>query len=153
MNIRGKLALSLETPVLLGAMEQAISEAQRGRTPYGAAIVHDGQVVLARHNEVKQSRDPTAHAEIVTIRAFSREHGAIDPLECVLVSTVEPCPMCMTASVWARFGAIAFGASIRDVAHRCNQVMIDTQTIGAASFHQPHIVSGIMREQVLAMYE
>jgi len=153
MNERAKLARSLETPVLLGAMEQAISEAQRGRTPYGAAIVHNGKVVLVRRNEVKQSHDPTAHAEIVTIRAFCHEHGGIDPLECVLVSTVEPCPMCMTACVWARFGAVAFGAGIRDVANRCDQVMIDTQTVGAASFHRPLIISGIMRERVLALYE
>ncbi len=153
MNECAKLAPSLETPTLLGAMEQAISEAQRGRTPYGAAIVHDGRVVLVRHNEVKQSHDPTAHAEIVTIRAFYREHGGIDPLECVLVSTVEPCPMCMTACVWARFGAVAFGAGISDVASHCDQVMIDSQTINAAAFHRPLIVSGIMRERVLAMYE
>ena len=153
MNERSTLAPSLEMPVLLGAMTQAIAEAQRGRTPYGAAIVHEGRVVLVRHNEVKPSRDPTAHAEIVAIRAFYHEHGGIDPLDCVLVSTVEPCPMCMTACVWARFGAVAFGAGIRDVASRCNQVMIDSQTIGEASFHRPLVFSGIMRERVLAMYE
>lgn len=75
VNDSGSCRISKESARL-----QRWSKKSRAGTPYGAAIVHGVKVVLVRHNEVKQPHDPMAHAEIVTIRTFYREHGGIDPL-------------------------------------------------------------------------
>ncbi len=79
--------------------------------PFGAVIVRDGQIIAERYNNSFVTKDPTAHAEIVTIR---RACEAIDSrsLEgCVIYSSSEPCPMCLGAIYWSRIAKVHFGTS------------------------------------------
>jgi tRNA(Arg) A34 adenosine deaminase TadA len=87
-----------------------------GQSPFGSVIVRDGQVIAASHNTVWLDTDPTAHAEINSIRLASQNLQTIDLSGSTLFSTCEPCPMCLSAIHWAKVDRVVFGASIADAA-------------------------------------
>jgi tRNA(adenine34) deaminase len=95
------------------ALEEAAAAVDHGDVPVGAVVVHlgRGEIVAARHNERELTGDPTAHAEVLALRDAAAALGTWRLGDCVLVVTLEPCPMCAGASVNARVGAIAFGAA------------------------------------------
>ena len=84
--------------------------------PFGAVIVKDGKVIAKAHNRVLISNDPTAHAEVNTIREASQKLETFDLSECVLYTTCMPCPMCLGAIMWARIGTVYYGATEQDAA-------------------------------------
>jgi tRNA(Arg) A34 adenosine deaminase TadA len=96
-------------------MELALAEARaaeaRGEVPIGAVLVGPTGEVLARAgNEVEARNDPTAHAELLVIRAAGEKLGAPRLMGCDLYVTLEPCAMCATAASFARLRRIVFGA-------------------------------------------
>lgn len=95
------------------AMEMARRGVESGGSPFGACIVDaNGRVIAQAHNEVVQSTDATAHAEVQAIRLACRSVNSIDLSGCTIYSTCEPCPMCFAACHWARLDRIVYGASI-----------------------------------------
>ena len=92
------------------ALEQARLAAQAGEVPVGAVIVSDGEVAGAGFNQPIGSHDPTAHAEVVAIRAAAARIGNYRLTGATLYVTVEPCLMCVGAMVHARIGTVVFGA-------------------------------------------
>lgn len=97
-------------------MREALSEAARALehrdVPVGALVLDaDGNVLGRGHNERELSGDPTAHAEILALRAASRGRGHWRLDDCTLFVTLEPCSMCAGAMVNARLGRLVFGAS------------------------------------------
>jgi tRNA(adenine34) deaminase len=96
-------------------MRLAIDEARRAiahdDVPIGALVLGpDGSVVAADHNRREESSDPTAHAEILVLRRAAAALGDWRLTGHTLVVTVEPCPMCAMAAVWARVDRIVYGA-------------------------------------------
>ncbi len=95
-------------------MEAALAEAERardaGEIPVGAVIVRDGEIIARAHNLCEAQNDPTAHAEILAIRAAGERLGTWRLSDCTLYVTLEPCPMCTGAAINARVKRIAFGA-------------------------------------------
>ena len=100
-------------------MRLAIEQAQIGRAggnaAIGCVIVCDGEVLAAGHNQVVSDRDPTAHAEIVTIRKASHLVPQFNLIGMTLYSTLQPCGMCTMASLWANISRIVYGAGKADV--------------------------------------
>lgn len=96
------------------AIRQARAGIAEGQSPFGAAIVRDGQIVAAAHNEVWKSTDPTAHAEVVAIRRAAKALASIDLSGCEMFTTCEPCPMCAAAIHWSRISRVYYGATIAD---------------------------------------
>ncbi len=99
-----------------GFMELALAEAERagerGEVPVGAVVVDAAGAVLATAgNRVLELRDPTAHAEILALRAAAERQGAPRLPDCDLYVTLEPCPMCATAMSFARIRRLYFAAS------------------------------------------
>ena len=84
--------------------------------PFGAVIVRGGEVIAEGANCVTTDNDPTAHAEIVTIRKACKALGAFELAECDLYTSCEPCPMCLAAAYWARCRTIYFGNTAADAA-------------------------------------
>jgi tRNA(Arg) A34 adenosine deaminase TadA len=84
--------------------------------PFGAVVVRDGQIIARGVNMVSAHNDPTAHAEVVAIRAACKELGWFEIKDCELYSSCEPCPMCLGAIYWARPKALYFAASRKDAA-------------------------------------
>ena len=95
-------------------MRAALAEARRaaalGEVPVGAVVVADGAIVGRGHNRPIGDADPTAHAEILALRAAARRLGNYRLTGATLYVTVEPCLMCAGACVHARLGALVFGA-------------------------------------------
>ena len=99
------------------ALEIASGNAStQGGGPFGAVIVKDGKVVSAAGNTVTPDNDPTAHAEVNAIRNACKELKTFDLSGCVLYTSCEPCPMCLSASYWARIEKIFFAAGRDDAA-------------------------------------
>jgi guanine deaminase len=84
--------------------------------PFAAVVVCDGKIVGEGANSVTATNDPTAHAEVNAIRAACRALGRFTLTGCQLYTSCEPCPMCLSASYWARLDAVFYGCSAADAA-------------------------------------
>ncbi|HEX3891748.1 MAG TPA: tRNA adenosine(34) deaminase TadA [Terracidiphilus sp.] len=99
----------------LEAMQAALAEArlaaEAGEVPIGAVVVHDGAILSRGQNRVLRGNDPTAHAEIVALRAAAAAIGNYRLNGCTLYVTLEPCAMCAGAMIHARLDRLVFAAS------------------------------------------
>jgi tRNA(adenine34) deaminase len=99
----------------LEAMQAALAEAhaagQAGEVPIGAVVVHEGRVIAAGQNRVLRDNDPTAHAEIVSLRQAATTLGNYRLAGCSLFVTLEPCAMCAGAMIHARLDRLVFAAA------------------------------------------
>ncbi|MBE5811758.1 MAG: nucleoside deaminase [Clostridiales bacterium] len=93
------------------AFEEAQKAAAAGEIPVGAVIVKNGEVIAAAHNRREQDHDPTAHAEMLAMRAAARTLGDWRLRGCTLYVTLEPCPMCAGAMVMSQLSDCVFGAA------------------------------------------
>lgn len=93
------------------ALAEAQQAAQEGEIPVGAVLVMNGEAIASAHNRREQLHDPTAHAEILALRAGAEKLKDRRLSQCTLYTTLEPCPMCAGAMVMAKLGACIFGAS------------------------------------------
>jgi tRNA(adenine34) deaminase len=95
-------------------MELALNEARKaeslGEVPIGCVIVRDGAVIASASNRTLADRDPTAHAEMLAIRAAAQQLGSERLIECDLHVTLEPCAMCAAAISFARVRRLYYGA-------------------------------------------
>lgn len=95
-------------------MKKALREAERafeeGEVPIGAVVVREDRLIGRGRNMVEALQDPTAHAEIIAITAACETLGEKWLEGCTLYATLEPCPMCAGAIVWARLKRLVFGA-------------------------------------------
>jgi guanine deaminase len=99
------------------ALQLACSNVDSGEGgPYGALIVKDNCVIAASGNKVTSNIDPTAHAEIMAIRAACKQLDDFRLTGCVLYSSCEPCPMCLGAIYWARLDAVYYACNRFDAA-------------------------------------
>jgi len=85
--------------------------------PFAALVVRGETIVATGTNQVTQSNDPTAHAEIVAIRGACQSIGDFQLSDCDLYTTCEPCPMCMGAIYWARLARVYYANTRDDAAH------------------------------------
>jgi cytidine deaminase len=93
------------------ALEEARAAAARGEVPVGAVVVQGGRVLARAGNRTRELADPTAHAEMLAIRAACGVLGSERLVGCDLYVTLEPCPMCAAAISAARIGRLYFGAA------------------------------------------
>ncbi|WP_057893988.1 nucleoside deaminase [Lacticaseibacillus brantae] len=84
--------------------------------PFGCVIVKDNQVIAQGHNQVLIDHDPTAHGEIVAIRRAGQVLKTHDLTGCVLYTSAYPCPMCLSAIIWANIKTVYYGNTAKDAA-------------------------------------
>jgi guanine deaminase len=84
--------------------------------PFAALIARDSKVIAEGVNMVTATNDPTAHGEVMAIRAACKTLGTFSLAGCELYTSCEPCPMCLAASRWARLDAVFYGAGAEDAA-------------------------------------
>ena len=99
------------------AIRLADESVQNGGGPFGAVIVRNGEIVAGSANSVTRDNDPTAHAEVNTIRQACRKLGTFDLSDCVIYTSCEPCPMCLGAIYWAHISRIYYGNTKKDAAN------------------------------------
>lgn len=76
--------------------------------PFGACIVKNGEIIATAHNLVIENNDPTAHAEINCIRKAAKTLNTYDLTDCTLYTSTEPCPMCLSAIIWANIKEVYY---------------------------------------------
>ena len=96
------------------AIELASDSVRHGGGPFGAVIVKDGEIIAGSSNSVTIDNDPTAHAEVNTIRQACKKLGTFDLSGAVIYTSCEPCPMCLGAIYWARLSRIYYGNNRKD---------------------------------------
>jgi tRNA(adenine34) deaminase len=133
----------------MGPMEIALAEARaaaaRGEVPVGAVVLDGTGAVLARAgNEVEERHDPTAHAEMLALRAAASARGEPRLPDCDLVVTLEPCPMCAQAASFFRVRRVVFGA----YDPKGGGVEHGARVFDAPScFHRPEVVGGVQEAE------
>lgn len=131
------------------ALEQARLAGARGEVPIGAVILApDGTVLAAEGNRTEELRDPTAHAELLAIRAAAAKLGAPRLVDCDLYVTLEPCPMCAQAIGFARIRRLYYGAADPKGGGVENGARIFDQ---ASCHHRPEVYSGIGESEAAAL--
>lgn len=100
-------------------MQLAINEARDGIKngdggPFGAVVVRNGEVIASGHNHVLSRNDSTCHGEIDAIRKAEQKLSAFDLSGCEIYTTSEPCPMCLSAILWANISKVYYGCTLRD---------------------------------------
>lgn len=98
------------------AVQLATDNVHAGGGPFGALVARGDELVTTGTNRVTPDLDPTAHAEITAIRAACRALGSFSLRGCVLVSSCEPCPMCLATALWSRLDAVHYVADRDDAA-------------------------------------
>ena len=96
------------------AIRLAYESVRNGGGPFGAVIEKDGEIVAGSSNSVTLDNDPTAHAEVNTIRQACRKLDTFDLSDCVIYTSCEPCPMCLGAIYWAHLKCIYYGNTKKD---------------------------------------
>ena len=130
------------------ALAQATAAAQAGEVPVGAVIVQGDKVIATGRNSPIAGHDPTAHAEIIALRAAAKSLGNYRLPDCTLYVTLEPCAMCSGAMLHARLKRVVFGA-------------LDAKTGAAGSVinlfdqpqlnHQTALQGGVLADECAAM--
>jgi len=108
--------MSADEKWLARAIELATENVANGGGPFGALIVKDGKLVAEGQNRVTANLDPTAHAEVMAIRAACQATGDFSLAGMTLYTSCEPCPLCLSASLWARLDRVVFAADRDDAA-------------------------------------
>jgi tRNA(adenine34) deaminase len=130
------------------ALLEAQSAADAGEVPIGAIVLHEARIIATAQNRVLRDVDPTAHAEIVALRAAARLLGNYRLTDCTLVSTLEPCAMCAGAMVHARIARLVYavadpkGGAAGSVLHVLNHPALN---------HSMEVTSGPLAEESAAL--
>jgi len=130
------------------ALAQARAALAHDDVPIGAVVVRDGVVIAQRHNERELSGDPTAHAEVLTLRDAAQQIGHWRLDDCTLYVTLEPCAMCAGALVNARIGRVVYGAvdpkagAVESLYRICADERLN---------HRPPTESGVLADECSAL--
>jgi tRNA(Arg) A34 adenosine deaminase TadA len=134
-------------------MQLAIDQAKDGDYPFGAIIVRDGRVLALGRNSTTRNHDPTAHAEMMAIRAFLSGHEPEDFKATTIYASGEPCPMCMGAIIWCGFKRLVYAASIAQLSARIGQIDVTARQIAnAAPFANIEISGGLLSGNALRLF-
>jgi tRNA(adenine34) deaminase len=134
-------------------MRIALDEARQGDFPFGAVIVHDGQILARGRNLGRTNGDPTAHGEMMAIRRCLADHGNAALHGSTLYTSGEPCAMCMGAILWCRIGRLVFAASVQQLATTIDQIMISSADVAAKTPFVPiTITGGVLADEAMQLF-
>jgi tRNA(adenine34) deaminase len=126
------------------ALQQAEAAAQAGEVPVGAVLIAEGEVLAQAHNRPISAQDPTAHAEILALRAAAIHQQNYRLPRTTLYVTIEPCTMCVGALVHARIDLLVFGArEPRSGAVVSQQNLLDSASLN----HKVRYQEGVLAEE------
>ena len=130
------------------ALDEARAAARHDDVPIGAVVVHSGRIIGAGHNERERREDPTAHAEVIALRAAAATLGSWRVLDATLYVTLEPCAMCAGAIVLARVPRVVWGAA--DPKAGAAGSVLDVLAEPALN-HRPATLGGVLEEECAAL--
>ncbi len=130
------------------ALDEARAAAARGEVPVGCVVVRDGEIVARAGNRTIADKDPTAHAELLAIRAAAASLGSERLTDCELYVTLEPCAMCAAAMSFARICRLYFGAADEKGGAVEHGVRFFAQP---TCYHRPEVYGGISESDSAAL--
>ena len=130
------------------ALEEALEAERHGDVPIGAAILREGELLARAGNERERRRDPTAHAEVLAIKAVAEALGGWRLPGTTLYVTLEPCAMCAGAIVLARIPTVVFGTP--DPKAGAAGSVLDVLAQPALN-HRPQVIAGVREEECAAL--
>ena len=122
--------------------------------PFGALIVdtQSGATLMRGRNAVAVENDPSAHAELRTVRLASKKRKSYSLRGYTLYSTCEPCPMCMANALWAGLDRVVYGATIEDANRYCRQIQIPAAEVARRSDMQTVVTGPLLRELCTTLF-
>jgi tRNA(Arg) A34 adenosine deaminase TadA len=146
-------ALDLARMAALAAFTARSMRTPRPR-PFGASIIHtrSGKLLLRAMNAVAQEFDPSSHAEVRAIRKATKRLKKLSLAGYTLYTTCEPCPMCMSAALWAGLDRVVYGATIEDANRHCNQIRIPATEVAARSDMTCIVDGPLLRDECYALF-
>jgi tRNA(Arg) A34 adenosine deaminase TadA len=135
-------------PPMRRALDLAREAAEAGEVPVGAVVTRDDEVIAEAANAMRSSSDPTAHAEMVAVRAAAAKLGTSRLDDCTLWVTLEPCAMCAAAVALARMKALRFAAEDPKGGGVVHGPRIFAQP---TCHHRPDVLDGIGEEESAAL--
>ena len=164
-NVGGAAASSASAPALNldalplaaheAAMRLAIAVAKANPFyPFGAVIIDAADRTVLAQGVNNSKTNPVLHGEIVAINDYVALHGNQGWADGIQYTTGEPCPMCMSAIVWAGIGGVVYGSSITTLAEvGIPQIMVDESVVrDAAPFYRGRIMGGVLRAETDALF-
>jgi tRNA(Arg) A34 adenosine deaminase TadA len=143
----------MDNPFMARAIQLSIENVHSGRGgPFGAVIVKDSTVIAEGANQVTSTKDPTAHAEILAIRAACAKLGVFELSGCEIYTSCEPCPMCLGAIYWSRLSRIYFATVAADASRIGFDDSLIYREIAQPLTHRSIPMVQMMREQALAAF-
>jgi len=122
--------------------------------PFGASIVHTrtGKTLLHALNNVMGEFDPSSHAEVRAIRRATKRLKNVSLAGYTLYTTCEPCPMCMSAALWAHVDRVVYGATIEDANRHFDQIHIPATEVEARSDIRCVVAGPFLRDECYALF-
>ncbi len=139
----------LDLDLMRAALIEAEEAAHNGEVPVGAVVVKDGKILAAASNRVLETGDPTAHAEILALRAAAERIGNYRLIGCDLYTTVEPCLMCAGAIVHARIRRLVYGPPEPKFGGVESKLALE----GLGLPHRLTVVSGVLADEGRALLQ
>jgi tRNA(adenine34) deaminase len=130
------------------ALEEARAAAERGEVPVGAVVVADGSIVSRAGNRTIADCDPTAHAEMVALRAAAVAAGNYRLVDATIYVTIEPCAMCAGAMIQARVARLVYGADdLKAGAVRSCFSVLDHPQLN----HRVEVMTGVLKDEAAGL--
>jgi tRNA(adenine34) deaminase len=122
--------------------------------PFGASIVHtrSGETLMRALNNVLGEFDPSSHAEVRAIRRATKKLKSVSLAGYTLYTTCEPCPMCMSAALWARMDRVVYGATIEDANRFFDQIQIPAREVAERSDMACAVDGPFFRDECYALF-
>lgn len=134
------------------AIDISVENVRNGGGPFGAVVVKDGEIVATGANRVTANNDPTAHAEVSAIREACRKLGTFRLSDCIIYTSCEPCPMCLSAIYWSGINTIYYGNTATDAADIDFSDQFIYDEIGRPMAERKVPCINVMRNEALAAF-
>ncbi len=155
MGVKNK-RLNLVDEERMGALVEFTARSMKTArpVPFGAAIVHSssGEMLLRALNAVAKEFDPSSHAEVRAIRLATKKLKNTSLAGYTLYTTCEPCPMCMSAALWAGLDRVVFGATIEDANKHCRQIHISAKEVTERSDMRCEVAGPVLRDRCYTLF-
>ena len=139
-------------------MRRAIELAREGMDggkggPFGCVVVKDGAIIAEGNNRVTSTNDPTAHAEVVAIRAACTALNAFQLDDCSIYTSCEPCPMCLGAIYWARPANVYFASTREDAAAVGFDDELIYNELSMPNAERTRVMINLLRDEGIALFK
>lgn len=156
------MSMEPEKKFMEAAIEEAKKAAEKGDYAIGAVVVKGDDIIGRGWDSMKSTHNPVLHAEVVAIQEACKKKESPYLEDCIVYSTVEPCPMCAAAAIWAKVKGIVFGTHLEDLVAYANKhgnktftwrtIDMTCKEVLEKGIPRVELVEGFMREECKALF-